>query len=104
MIKKTIAKIFEDFFSNLTKSLLLKLPNAPNKHNIESAFQHYSKFIIKKPFHPSDTSEEEVFKIMQNIDNSKAAGRDNHSAKFLKDGTEILVITTKWTLQSVNYL
>ena len=26
--KKTIAKIFKDFFSNLAKSLLIKLPNA----------------------------------------------------------------------------
>ena len=56
----------------------------------ESVFQYYSKIIIKKPFHPSHTFEEEVFKIMQNIDISKAAGKDNHSGKFLKDGTEIL--------------
>ena len=90
MIQKTIAKIFEDFFPNVTKSLLIKLPNAPNKHSTESVFQYYSKFIIKKPFHPSYTSEEEVFKIMQNIDISKAAGKDNQSGKLLKDGTEIL--------------
>ena len=90
MIQKTIAKIFEDFFPNVTKSLLIKLPNAPNKHSIESVFQYYSKFIIKKPFHLSYTSEEEVFKIMQNIDISKAAGKDNQSGKLLKDGTEIL--------------
>ena len=29
--KKTIAKIFKDFFSNLAESLLIKLPNSPNK-------------------------------------------------------------------------
>ena len=46
--------------------------------------------ITEKPFHLSDTSEEEVFKIMQGIDISKAAGIDNLSGKFLKDGTEIL--------------
>ena len=34
--KKTIAKIFKDFFSNLAESLLIKLPNAPNKYNIYS--------------------------------------------------------------------
>ena len=88
--KKTIAKIFKDFFSNLAESLLIKLPNAPNKYNIESVFQYYSKFIIEKPFHLSITSQEEVFKIIQNIDISKAAGIDNLSGKFLKDGAEIL--------------
>ena len=56
MIKKTIAKIFK-FVSNLAKSLLTKLPNGSNKYNIGSVFQYYSKFIIEKPFHVSDTSE-----------------------------------------------
>ena len=87
--KKTIAKIFKDFFSNLAESLLIKLPNAPNKYNIESVFQYYSKFIIEKPFHLSTTSQEEVVKIIQNIDILKAAGIDNFSVKFLKD--EIIV-------------
>ena len=88
--KKTIAKIFKDFFSNLAESLLIKLPNAPNKYNIESVFQYYSKFIIEKPFHLSITSEEEVFKIIQNIDILKTAGIDNLSGKYLKEGAEIL--------------
>ena len=61
--KITIVKIFKDFFSNLAESLLIKLPNAPNRYDIESVFQYYSKFIIEKPFHLSDTSE--VFNIMQ---------------------------------------
>ena len=30
--KKTIAKICKDFFSSLAESLLIKLPNAPNKY------------------------------------------------------------------------
>ena len=32
--KKTIAKLFKDFFSNLTKSLLIKLSIAPDKYNV----------------------------------------------------------------------
>ena len=32
--KKTTAKIFKDFYSNLAKFLLIKLPNARNKYNI----------------------------------------------------------------------
>ena len=88
--KKTIAKIFKDFSSNLAESLLIKLPNASKKYNIESVFQYYSKCIIEKPFHLSITSQEEIFKIIQNIDISKAAGIDNLSGSFLKDGAEIL--------------
>ena len=90
MIKKTIAKILKDFFSNLVKSLLIKLPNASNKYNIESVFQYYSKFIIEKPFHLTLTSQEEVFRIIRNIDISKAAGIDHLSGKILKDRAEIL--------------
>ena len=67
----------------------MKIPNAPNKYNI-SAFQYYSKFIIEKPFHLNDTSEEEVFKIMQNIGISRAAEGDKLSGKFFKYGAQIL--------------
>ena len=88
--KKTIAKIFKDFLSNSAESLLIKLPIAPDKYNIESVFQYYSKFITEKPFHLRDTSEKEVFKIMQNIDISKAAAIENLSGNFLKDGAKIL--------------
>ena len=44
--KKAIAKIFRDFLSNLAEYFLIKLPNTPNKYNLESVFQYYSKFII----------------------------------------------------------
>ena len=36
--KKTITKMFKDFFSNLAELLLIKLLNAPDKYNIESVF------------------------------------------------------------------
>ena len=90
MIKKTIANIFKDFFSNLAESLLIKLSNAPNKYSIDPIFHYYPKFIIEKPFHLSHTFEEEVFKIMQNIDIAKVVAIDNLSRKYLKDRAEIL--------------
>ena len=43
------------------------------------------KFVIEKPFHLGDTSEE-VLKIIQNIVTSKAAGIDAISGIFLKIG------------------
>ena len=39
----------------------------------------------------SDASEEEVLKIMTNIESSKSAGVDKLTGRFLKDGTNILV-------------
>ena len=88
---KKLAKVFKDF-SNLTKLLFVKLPNAPNKSNLESVFQDCSKFIIEIPFNMNGTSEEEIFKIMQNIVILKATGINNLSGKCLKDGTEVLAI------------
>ena len=87
--KKTKAKMFKDFFSNLAESLLIKLPNVHKRYIIEPNFQYYSKFFIEKPFHPSITFEE-VFKIIQNIDILRAAAIDNLSGKLLKDGAENL--------------
>ena len=73
--KLAVAKIFKVIFSNLAESLLIKLPNAPNKYNIESVFQYYSKFIIEKPFHMSIT-----YYLYFDL-----------SGKFSKDGAEILI-------------
>ena len=57
----------------------MKFPNAPNKYNLGSVFQYYSKLIIGKLFHLNDTSEGEILEIMQNINILKAAGIDNLS-------------------------
>ena len=68
----------------------MKLSNVPNKCNLGSVCQYYSKLIIGKPFHLSDTSGDEVFSIMQNIDFLKAASIGNLSEIFFKDGVKIL--------------
>ena len=46
--------------------------------------------MISDNFCLSNTSEEKVLKIMTNIEISKAAGVDQLSARFLKDGANIL--------------
>ena len=48
--KKTITKIFKDFFSNLAESLLIKLPSAPNKYTIESVFNIIQNLSLKNLF------------------------------------------------------
>ena len=62
-----MSKVFKDFFSNFAESLL-KLPNHSNKYNLQSTFLYYSNFAIPEVFHIKSTSEEKVFKRMENIE------------------------------------
>ena len=71
---KTMSNVFKDFFSNLAKSSLDKLPDPSNKYNLESVFLYDSNFAIPELFHIKSTSEEKDFKIMENIEISKASG------------------------------
>ena len=87
---RSIYKIFKNLFSNLTKSLLIKLPKPPDKCSLQSVIRYYSSFMISDDFCLSNTSEEKVLKIMTNIESSKAAGIDKLSTRFLKDGANIL--------------
>ena len=47
---KTMSKVFKDFFSNLAKSFLDKLPDPSNKYNLESVFLYYSNIAIPESF------------------------------------------------------
>ena len=62
---KTMSQVFKDF-SNLAESLLGKLPDPSNKYNLESVFLYYLNFAIPEVFHIKNTSEEKVFKVMEN--------------------------------------
>ena len=87
---KTMSKVFKDFFSNLAKSFLDKLPDPSNKYNLESVFLYYLNFALPELFHIKSTSEKKVFKIMENIDISKTSDIDKLPGRFLKDGAKIL--------------
>ena len=87
---KTMSKVFKDFFSDLAKSFLDKLPDPSNKYNLESVFLYYLNFALPELFHIKSTSEKKVFKIMENIDISKTSDIDKLPGRFLKDGAKIL--------------
>ena len=87
---RSISKMFKNFFSNLAKSLLIKLPNPPDKYNLQSVIRYYSSFMISNDFCLSNISEEKVLKIVTNIEISEAAGVDKLFGRFSKDGTNIL--------------
>ena len=57
---RSISKIFKNFFSNLAKSLLIKLPSPPDKYNLPSVIRYYSSFMISDDFCLSNTSEESL--------------------------------------------
>ena len=88
----SISKIFQFFFffSNLAKSLLIKLPNHPDNYNLQSVIRYYSSFTISDYFCLINTSVEKVLKIMTIIESSKAAGVDELSGRFLKDENPFL--------------
>ena len=102
--KKTFSKehlwwllLYLTNFSNLTESLLVKLPDPSNKYNLESVFLCYSNFAIPEVFHIKNTLEEKVFRIMENTEICKSASIDKLPGRILKDVTEILGKSTKFT-------
>ena len=82
---RSVSKIFKSFFSNLGESLLIKLPNPPDKYNLQSVIKYYSCFKVSDDFCVNKTSEEKVLKIMTNVESSKATEVDRISGRFLKD-------------------
>ena len=76
---RSVSTVFKNFFSDLAKFLLTKLPNPPD-----------SSLTITDDFCLNKTSENKVFNIIKKIDISKTAGIDRLSGCFLRGGAEIL--------------
>ena len=87
---RSISTVFKSFFPSLAESLLIKLPNPPDKYNLESVLNYYSSFTITDDFYLNRTSENKVLKVIIKLEISKAAGIDRISRRFLRDGAEIL--------------
>ena len=89
--KKNV-NIFKKNFCTLADNLLANSPSPSLKFGLHSVQQYYKK-ILKYPnskFKFNFVSEETVLKLLQNLDENKAAGLDNLSVKFLKDGAIVL--------------
>ena len=59
---RSISTVFKNFVSSLARSLLIKLPNTPDKYNLESVINYYSSFTIADDFCLNKTSENKVLK------------------------------------------
>ena len=90
----TISEMFKKLFSNLANDLVQKLPTAPNKFGNKSVEHYYNdmfNFYPKKlTFQTIQT--QCISDLLKNCDTNKAAGIDNLSGRFLKDGADILTI------------
>ena len=79
---KSILKTFKSFYSNLAGNLLAK--SSKSIHN-------YKNLSLSENFKLDATTEGYLFNILKNVEVTKAAGIDQISGKFLKDGAQILV-------------
>ena len=89
---KKNSNTFMEFFSNLAADLVKKLPRPPNKFGIETVKRYYKNYNLeKKNFTLNQVTEEAVLELLLSVNTSKAAGLDNLSGKFLKEGAPVLV-------------
>ena len=67
-----------------------KLSTSPNKFTLNNVFQHYKGIVQSDSFNLATVSENTILTILKNNKTSKAAGLDNLSGRFLKDGAKVL--------------
>ena len=80
---------FEWIYSKTFGKILEKLPKPPNKFTLNTVFQYYKGIIQTDSFNLTAVSENTILNILKNTNVSKAAGLDNLSGRFLKDGAEV---------------
>ena len=90
MIISQFLKTFESFYSNLAGNLLAKLPKLLNRYTIKFISDYYKKLSLSENLKLDATTEGYLFNILKNVEVTKAAGIDQISGKFLKDGAQIL--------------
>ena len=69
---------------------MAKLPKSPNRYTIKFVSDYYEKRSLSENFKLDSITEGYLFNILKNIEVTKAAGIDQISGKFLKDGARIL--------------
>ena len=89
---KTNSNTFKEFYCNLASDLVNKLPPPSRKFGMNSVRNYYQHILDLLPnkFKFSMAKEETVLKLLKNMDTDKAPGLDKLSARFLKDGADVL--------------
>ena len=88
----TISEVFKKLFSNLANDLVQKIPAAAEKCGNKSVEDYYNGMFNLNPkkltFQTIQTRY--MSDLINNCDINKAAGIDDLSGRFLKDGADIL--------------
>ena len=85
--KKTVANIFNTFFTIVAGSLVGKLPNITGCFAGNFVYKYYQdNGAEQNSFKFSQVEEEDILKSSLSLNVSKATGLDGLSARFLKDG------------------
>ena len=87
---KSILTTFKSLYSNLVGDLLSKLPKSPNRYTIKFVSDYYEKLSLSENFKLESITEGYLFNILKNAEVTEAAGLDQISERFLKDGVRIL--------------
>ena len=92
--EKTNNNSFKNFYAYLALNLVNKLLHAPKKFDFDSVLAYYKRFLNteNQKFTFSPTSEDEILKLLTDTNPEKAAGIDNLSGRFLKDGAVVLAL------------
>ena len=65
---------------------MAKLPKPPNRYTIKSVSDYYEKLPLSENFTLDSLTEGYLFNVLKNVEVTKAAGLDQISGNFLKDG------------------
>ena len=72
------------------ENLVKMLPKPTNKCSINSVIKYYEHMILGDYFHLASVSENSILTILKATQVSKAAGINNLSGCFVKDGAKVL--------------
>ena len=90
----TISEVLKKLFSNLANDLVQKFPAAAKKFGNKSVEDYYNDMFNLNPkkltFQTIQTRY--ISHLLKNCDINKAAGTDDLSRRFLKDGADILTM------------
>ena len=90
LMTKKMLSFSKTFFWTLADDLLANLPLPSLRFGLHSVRQYCEKILKNSKFKFNFASEETVLKLLQDLDENEAAGLDNLSGKFLKDGATVL--------------
>ena len=90
----TISELFKKFYSNLANDLVCRLPAASKKFDIEAVKVYYNDMfdLSHKKLNFQTVQPNIISNLLKSCNVNKAAGIDNVSGRFLKDGADVLGI------------